>query len=177
MQDSGIVQLWNSVNPLHSIFCIKRLYAPLDTRKLKPAIPRWIGFTLSHEAKCIVKHDGGWIDLQGNEFSLDDILTDWVRSDSGAAYPTVLKEVPTPMPFTAREADVWFETNDKKPTLKKIFLGIRKMCSFRAARYIATLNMATFDLSIMGTTMSRIVYLIAKQIKDLKIYVRIGDRT
>ena len=91
----------NSINPFSTVYRLKKLYKPLDCSALKPALPRRIGFVRSDEAKLLVRHDGGWVDIDGNEFEMDSVMSDWLRSDSGAAYPTVLSELPNPMPFTA----------------------------------------------------------------------------
>ena len=79
--------------------------------------------------------------------------------------------MPDPMPFTAKDADIWFETLDKAPGLCYVLCGSMRGCSFRAARLVAGFDLDFFDVSSMGSTISRFVYLITKQIGSLKIYV------
>ena len=166
----------DSINPFSSVYRLKRHYKPIDVSNLKPAMPRRIGFISFDEAKCIVKTNGGWVDMSGKEFSLDEILVDWVRSDSGAAYPMVLGEMPNPMPFTAKDADIWFETSDEAPGLKEVLKGIMKGCSFRAARTMVGYDIDSLDVTSMGSTISWFAYLIAKKIQDRNIFARVGTR-
>ena len=113
--------------------------------------------------------------MDSKEFELDSILVDWLRSDSGAAYPTVLSELPNPMPFTAREADVWYKCSSDKTSIRKIIRGIMKSASFRAARYMTKMNLLSFDISTIGATITRMAYQLTKTMDDPKIYVRVGS--
>ena len=144
----------NSIYPFSSVYRLKKFYRPLDVSLLKPALPRRLGFTRSDEARLLVRHDGGWLDIDSKEFELDSIVTDWLRSDSGAAYPTVLQELPNPMPFTAREADIWYESSTENTSFKGIVGGIMKSASFRAAQYKAKMTLLSFDLSTIGVTVT-----------------------
>ena len=166
-----------SINPFSSIYKLKKLYKPLDISSLKPALPRRIGFIRSDEARLLVRHDGGWADMDSKEFELDSILADWLRSDSGAAYPTVLHELPNPMPFTAKEADIWYDCSAERTSFKTIVGGIMKSASFRAARYMTKMNLLSFDLSTIGATVTRMAYQLTKTMDNPKIYVWVGNRS
>ena len=65
----------DSANPFGSIYRLTKNYKPLDVSKVKPALPHRIGFEVSDEARCILRTNGGWKDIQGKEFSLEKILT------------------------------------------------------------------------------------------------------
>ena len=166
-----------SINAFSTVYKLKKVYRPLDVSLLKPALPRWIGFTRSDKARLLVRHDGGWIDIDSKDFELVSILADWLRSDSGAAYPTVLQEVPNPMPFTAKEADIWYESSAKNTSFKGIVGVIMKSASFRAARYMTKMNLLSFDLSTIGATVTRLAYQLTKTMDDPKIYVRVSSRS
>ena len=167
----------NSINPFSMVYKLKKLYKPIDNFLMKPALPRRIGFVKSDEARFLVRHDGGWTDLDGKEFELDDILADWLKSDSGAAYPTVLDRLPNPLPVTAKEADVWYETDAEKLTFRMITMGIFRSASFRAAKYMAQMKLLSFDITSIGATVTRMAYQLTKSIEDPKVYVRVGPMT
>ena len=167
----------NSFNPFSSVYRVKKFYKPVDLSSLKPALPRRIGIVRSDESRLLAKHDGGWVDITGKEFELDSILMDWLRSDSGAAYPTVFTELPNPMPFTAKEADIWYETSAAKVSFKSVVGGIMKSASFRAARYMTCMNWMSFDLSTIGATVKRMAYQLTKSMDDPKSNVRVGERS
>ena len=101
-------------------------------------------------------------------------MKDWVIADSGAVYPTVLSELPDPLPFTAKDADIWYETTVDSPGLKSVLAGIMNGCSFRAARMLMGYGIKDFDVSSTGSTISHFAYCITKKIDKPKIYVRIG---
>ena len=42
-----------------TVYSFKKNYKPLDVSKLKPAVPRRLGFTISDEARCVIKTNGG----------------------------------------------------------------------------------------------------------------------
>ena len=167
----------DSINPFSTLYRLRKYYRPLDVSSLKPAMPRWIGFTISDEARCLVKTNGGWKDLNGQEFQLDHVLCDWVRANSRAAYPSVLDKMPDILPFTTKEADIWFETNKESPGLKTILSGIMKSCSFRTMKMLAGFDVDEFDVSSMGSTISQFPYLATKKLDKPKIYVRIASRS
>ena len=132
--------------------------------------------SLSHEARFVSRTNGGWRDLEGHEFQLDHILRDWVRAYSGAAYPTVLDKMPDKVPFAAKTANVWFETNDETPGLKTILRGIMKSSSMRAMKMMLGFDVKEFDVSSMGATAFRFTYLMTKQLDKPKLYVWVTSR-
>ena len=166
----------NPSSPFSYMYRLKKHYEPIDIDRLKPALPRRIGFTLSDEARFVVRTNGGWGDQEGHEFQLDHVLRDWVRADSGAAYPTVLDKMPDTLPFTAKTADIWFETNDDSPGLKTIVKGIMKSSSMRAMKMMLSFDVEEFDVSSMGATVSRFTYLMTHKLDKPKIYVCVASR-
>ena len=106
---------------------------------------------------------------------MDMILSDWLRSDSGAAYPTVLDQLPNPLPFTAKEADIWYETPSENTSFTKITRGIFRSASFRAAKYMTKMQLMSFDVTAIEATVTRMAYHLTKTIEDPKIYVRVGN--
>ena len=160
----------DSINPFSNVYCLNKHDQPIDTSALKPVLPWRIGFTISAEAQCVIRTNGGWRDLEGKEFELDHMLRDCVYADSGAAYPTVLEPLPEVLPFTAKEADIWYETNIEAPGLKTILQGIMKSCSLRTMKVLMGFSLDEFDVSTMGATVSRFAYLLTKKCDKPKIY-------
>ena len=166
----------DSINIFSPVYKLKKNCRPIDTSKLKPAVPWHIGFMISDEARCVVKTYGDWRDLEGKEFHLDCILRDWVCADSGAAYPTVLDKLPETLPVTAKEADIWYETNVEGPGLKSVLARSMKSCSLHTMKMLVGFHIEDFDISSMGTTVSHFAYPAAKTLDKPKIYVRVGSR-